>query len=499
LTKDGLNECSVVVIQKPATYEEALELIQILLEKIAFLEARLAAAEARAEAAEARAEKAEAKVAELEKLLGKKRPPDPSTPSGMTPNYEKPNRAKGRKKKPGRKKGHKGARRASIEPNNYEHHALDCCPDCGTNLEKEPVISTRTRSTEDIPEKREPEKTSHTIESKWCPKCKKRVEARVDAALTRSTLGLRVVLLTAWMHYALGTTGHAIVKYLQRVYDFWVTAGGLTQAWSQLAKALEPMNEAIWQEILHAGVLHADETSWRVGGKTCWLWCFATKQAVYYVIDRTRGSPVVMRVLGEVFEGVLVSDFYAAYGFLCAAAKQKCLAHLLRELEKVSLRNSSVEWKGFAKRTRRVIKDALSLGANRQHFCDEEYDRKWIHLYDRLAEIHDGIYVDKDARRLARRLKKYRFELLTFLERENVDATNNHGERMIRPAVQMRKSYYGNRSERGAVVQAELMSIFRTLEMRGIDSLEYLEQSLRANISRGTAFTLPVSELRAVA
>ena len=63
----------------------------------------------------------------------------------------------------------------------------------------------------------------------------------------------------------------------------------------------------------------------------------------------------------------------------------------------------------------------------------------------------------------------------------------------------MRKSYYGNRSERGAVVQAELMSIFRTLEMRGVDSLEYLEQSLRANISRGTAFTLPVSELRAVA
>ena len=63
----------------------------------------------------------------------------------------------------------------------------------------------------------------------------------------------------------------------------------------------------------------------------------------------------------------------------------------------------------------------------------------------------------------------------------------------------MRKSYYGNRSERGAVVQAKLMSIFRTLEMRGVDSLEYLEQSLRANTSRGTAFTLPVSELRAVA
>ncbi|RPI89203.1 MAG: hypothetical protein EHM32_12955 [Spirochaetales bacterium] len=98
---------------------------------------------------------------------------------------------------------------------------------------------------------------------------------------------------------------------------------------------------------------------------------------------------------------------------------------------------------------------------------------------------------DKDCKRLARRLEKYRFELLTFLEIENVDATNNHGERTIRPAVLMRKNYYGNRSERGAEVQAALMSVFRTLEMRGVDPLEYLESALRAGLARGVRPTLP--------
>ena len=336
----------------------------------------------RKENAELRRENEELRkrVGELEERLaryeGKPPPdsPDPSTPSGMTPPYKKGNGSGKKKKKPGRKKGHKGARRASAEPNNHVHHSADTCPECGGNLKDEPVASTRTRITEDIAPNPEPEVTAHDIESKWCPNCKKRVEPKVDAALPHCTLGLRVMLLTAWMHYAMGTSTHAVVRYLQRVHQFNVTAGGLTQAWKVLTKTLVPMYDAIWREILASGVLYADETGWRVQGRTSWLWCFATKQAVYYVIDRTRGSPVVLRVLGETFKGVLVSDFYAAYGFVCAAAKQKCLAHLLRELEKVSLKNSDDEWLNFAKRTKRLTKDALRLGGSRNDKSDEEHD-----------------------------------------------------------------------------------------------------------------------------
>ncbi|RPI89202.1 MAG: IS66 family transposase [Spirochaetales bacterium] len=339
-----------------------------------------------------------AKVAELEARLAKyegKPPTDPNTPSGMTPPYLKRKKKKG--KKPGRKKGHKGARRPPVEPNNFEHHNLDTCPECGTSLGNEPTVSTRTRITEDIAKSSEPEVTSHGIEGKWCPKCKKRVEARVDAALPRCTLGLRVMLLSAWMHYALGTSAQAVVKYLKRVHGFPVSVGGLTQAWRLLSEALAPINEAIFQEILHSGVLYADETGWRVSGKTFWLWCFTTKQAAYYLIDRSRGSPVVLRVLGEVFDGVLVSDFFAAYNFVCAAAKQKCLAHLLRELEKVSIRNSGEEWLAFAAKTNRFVKDALRLGVERAELSNEKYDRRWKRLYDRLAELHGGEYSTKTA------------------------------------------------------------------------------------------------------
>ena len=469
--------------------------IQALIEELRneVAELRRENAELRRENAELRRENAElkARVAELEAKLARyegRPPPDPSTPSGMTPPHQKP--AKGQGKKPGRAKGHGGARRRKREPNNHAHHGLDRCPDCGGDLGDRPA-TTRTRVTEDLPPQREPEVTCHTVESKWCPRCKKRVEARVDAALPGCTLGLRVVLLAAWMHYALGTPAHAVVKYLRRVHGFPVSAGGLTQSWRVLSRALSAMHEAIWAEVRAAGVLHADETGWRVAGRTGWLWCFATKQAVYYVIDRTRGSPVVRRILGESFAGVLVTDFFAAYGFLRAAAKQKCLAHLLRELEKVGLRNTGAEWTAFAAAAERLLQDALRLGAERHRYTDAEYDRRWRRLYNRLAALHDAEYRDKDCRRLALRLKKHREELFVFLERDDVDATNNHGERSIRPAVVMRKSYYGNRSESGADVQAMMMSVFRTLEMRGVDPLDWLERQLRDHLATGSSLALP--------
>jgi len=87
-------------------------------------------------------------------------------------------------------------------------------------------------------------------------------------------------------------------------------------------------------------VLHGDETGWRVNGKTHWLWCFAAKNLALYVISPSRGSPVIKKVLGEVFSGVLVCDFFGAYNSIIAWAKQRCITHLLGELKKTSERNT---------------------------------------------------------------------------------------------------------------------------------------------------------------
>ena len=88
---------------------------------------------------------------------------------------------------------------------------------------------------------------------------------------------------------------------------------GLLQMWRRLAQIMEAWYEDIHVQALDSAVLHADETGWRVNGKTHWLWCFATDELSWFMIDRSRGRPALMRFFTDEFAGTLVSDFWAAY------------------------------------------------------------------------------------------------------------------------------------------------------------------------------------------
>jgi hypothetical protein len=63
---------------------------------------------------------------------------------------------------------------------------------------------------------------------------------------------------------------------------------------------------------------------------------------------------------------------------------------------------------------------------------------------------------------------------------------------MIRPAVLLRKVSLCNRSEKGAAVQAVLMSIYRTLKLRGHDRLATITSALRTYLTTGQLPPLPL-------
>src|SRR5512147_429620 len=135
--------------------------------------------------------------------------PDPSTPSGQTPPYVK-TASKGRAKARGAKPGHPGHRRPPpTRIDRREGHEPSTCPKCQGRVR--PCRSTRTRVIEDIPADITPVVTEHTIHRYWCPQCRDTVEPVVPDALPGSTIGLRVVVLSAWLHYPLGTTLTQIV------------------------------------------------------------------------------------------------------------------------------------------------------------------------------------------------------------------------------------------------------------------------------------------------
>jgi transposase len=424
-------------------------------------------------------------LAALAKTNGK---PCPSTPSSQIPPYQKDNSTSKKGKKPGRKKGHKGARRNEPEHiDREEEHPLDKCSKCG-GLLGDPS-EYRTRIIEDIPETK-PECTKHIIPRGYCKDCKKLVEPPVTDALPGASLGHRVLALAAWLHYCLGNTLSQVTRILDASFQCTITQGGLLSAWYRMAGILYSWYEEIHEEALLGAKLHADETGYRMHGNTQWLWCFSNDDLTYYMIHASRGEEALREFFAETFDGILITDFWGPYDKILGGTRQKCLPHLFRELEKVDKRNKSPGWVEFRNKLKRLLKDALRLW-KRSGVSPKEYASKRKRLDVRLKEMSEAECQDADAKRLTKRLKKYRNQLFTFLDEPNVPPDNNHAEREVRPAVLMRKNSFHNMSEEGAAMQAIYMTIFRTLERRGHNPADTVVKALEEYVATGELPPLP--------
>lgn len=259
----------------------------------------------------------------------------PSSPSSTVPPYLKP-QINTRRKRSGAKPGHKGYNRPKQEPDERVDVSLERCPECGGAVSKcRSSKSVRTRTIEDLAPNPGVKATEYNIHRYWCSHCGKIVEPKIAEALPSNRIGNRTIALTAWLHYALGNTTSQILAVLNYHFSFPVSQGALTSQWKRVAEILRPWYDEIGDACLRSGVLHADESGWRVDGRTQWLWCFATSNETYFMIHPTRGEAALDEFFKDYFDGVLVSDFYAAYNSVECRASQKCLVHLLRELKNI--------------------------------------------------------------------------------------------------------------------------------------------------------------------
>jgi transposase len=69
-----------------------------------------------------------------------------------------------------------------------------------------------------------------------------------------------------------------------------------------------------------------------------------------------------------------------------------------------------------------------------------------------------------------------------------IDATSWRAEQGIRPTTVTRKVCGGNHSERGALTQGRMVTLFRTATQQGIDAVDYLANLARAPDAATVAF-----------
>ncbi|MBI5036683.1 transposase [Candidatus Micrarchaeota archaeon] len=195
------------------------------------------------------------------------------------------------------------------------------------------------------------------------------------------------------------------------------------------------------------------------------MWEFISQKVAFYAIRHSRKHDVPEQILKN-FKGVLSADFWNAYNCL-ACEKQRCWAHLKRELDHVLKKKRSAEFAEFACQLLTLYYWATS---QRNHGKNTRLEAE-----KQLRELISKEYVDLDVLRLVKRLRRHEQELFTFCARRGVKKDNNEAERRIRPAVVIRKVCFGSQSEKGADTTAVLMSLFQTSSLRDENFFDFMQ------------------------
>ena len=442
-------------------------------QEIAELKQQLAQALATIQKLQQQVERLQAEVEELQRAAKRQ-----ATPFARRHWVEHPRR-------PGRKAGQgKFARRElpSLKQIQETKEAkLHGCPECGSRLRE---IRKHEQFVTDIPVV-EVKTTRFLTYSGWCGRCQKRVRSRHPEQTSEATgaagvlVGPRAKALATDLKHRLGVSYGKVSEVLNDAFGLHVSRSGWCQADQKLANAARPLYERLIELIRQCSTVHADETGWRIGTLSAWLWVFTNREITVYAIRANRSSDVVLDILGEEFKGVLASDDFLAYDDrrLITWLKQRCLSHLLTDLKAMQERKTGRALQ-FARQMTTLLHEAMQLKLEKPSLDPFSFARRAQALenqLDRLITARRQL-TDPDNVRFAKRLRKHRPHLLRFLYLDSLEATNNQAERMLRPAVITRKTNGCNRTPAGAEAHAVLASVLVTCHQHSVPILNYLIQ-----------------------
>ena len=137
-----------------------------------------------------------------------------------------------------------------------------------------------------------------------------------------------------------------------------------------------------------------------------------------------------------------------------------------------------------------------TLAKQRRDHSSPIYARRKAKLHIRLDEPVAAAFEDADARRLIKRLRRHRDEMLAFLDHEGVSPYNNHAEQPMRTAVHTRIVSQQNRSQQGAKTHAIFLSLFRSAQLQRINPVEYVLQRARNEISAQATGTIAPAQFK---
>ena len=443
----------------------------------------------------------EVKVAKLSKNSSNSSKP-PSSDDITKPKSNK--KKKKGKRKIGGQPGHERHERplfAIEEIDKFHPYILTTCPDCHGEvsiIDGKPRIIQQVELIE-VPLIRE-EHRSYPV---WCPKCGKIHYMPFPPEVYKEGLFKeRLTSLVAYMKNVCHASFSTIRKYIRDVLGEKVSRGYLRKVIEKVSLSLEaPYNELLDRLPLET-IVNVDETGHKENGDKFWTWVFKAELYVLFKIDKSRGSKVLIDVLGKEFNGALGCDYFSAYRKYMKdfnVTMQFCIAHLIRDIRFLRTLPDE-ETKAYGKRLLDEVRNMFKVIHERDNMIREDFTNALEKAKERILTAalqdvpsqlnKDGKQEKREAKNMANRFRKHGKAYFEFITTPAIGPTNNVAEQAIRFIVIDRYVTHGTRSINGRKSSERLWTVIATCALQGRSAFNFILQAVKAYFRNGPAPSL---------
>jgi predicted RecB family nuclease len=356
-----------------------------------------------------------------------------------------------------------------------ECSASNKCPDCHRNGSKHGPV--RSLTVQEILFGRFSLKRRvirYQCQPYLCPKCRK--EFGLDEHFGKrgqpTKYGRSFLAYLFYQIIDLGIPLRKVSQSLRRLFAITLSTGTFAGFKETMAGYYSGTQQLVLKRIISGNLVHVDETYVTVKRRRVYVWVLTNMREVAYVYSESREGEFLHELLGG-FKGVLVSDFYAVYdSFDCS--QQKCLIHLVRDLNEELLRNPfDNEFKqivqAFGQILKSIIDDVDRRGLKKHSL------RKHLKSVERFyRDVVERDYQGAAAVACKQRFEKNRGKLFTFLEYDGVPWNNNNAEHAIKAFARLRDFIESGTTEKGIKEYLVLLGVCQTCKYQGLDFLDFL-------------------------
>jgi len=377
------------------------------------------------------------------------------------------------------------------EVDKFHPYILTSCPDCHGEvsiIDGKPRIIQQVELIE-VPLIRE-EHRSYPV---WCPKCNKIHYMPFPPEVYKEGLFKeRLTSLVAYMKNVCHASFSTIRKYIRDVLGEKVSRGYLRKVIEKVSLCLEaPYNELLDRLPLET-IVNVDETGHKENGDKFWTWVFKAELYVLFKIDKSRGSKVLIDVLGKDFNGVLGCDYFSAYRKYMKdfnVSIQFCIAHLIRDIRFLTTLTDT-ETKAYGQKLLDEVRNMFKVIHDRDNMIPKDFTNALEKAKERITTTalqnvpsrlnKDGKEEKREAKNMANRFRKHGKAYFEFITTPGIDPTNNVAEQAIRFIVIDRHVTQGTRSVKGRQSNERLWTVIATCSLQGRSAFNFILESVKA-------------------